>query len=77
MNTVKFAGFLTTRPLGSTPGPLAEHLADGCVLGRRGAPGLSFASGKYETYVMTLSSSTLGLVISSGVITCDGAKIKN
>jgi len=68
--TAKSAGLFTTTPCSSNPGPIALHFDALVNLGLRGAPGLSLASGKYDTYVMTESSSTFGLVISSGVMTC-------
>ena len=70
VKTVKSAGLLTTTPCSSRPGPDAVQFEASVIFFLSGAPGLHLASGKYETYVITESSSTFGLVISSGVITC-------
>ena len=76
VKTVKSAGLLTTTPCSSRPGPDAVQFEASVIFFLSGAPGLHFASGKYETYVMTESSSTFGLVISSGVITYFDRELK-
>ena len=68
-STKKSAAWLAMTPSGSIPGPHALHFDASVIFCLIGAPGLTLASGKYDTYVMTLSSSTFGLVISSGVMT--------
>ena len=66
---MKSVGLLTTTPCSSRPGPDALQFDASVIFFLRGAPGLHLASGKYETYVITESSSTFGLMISSGLMT--------
>lgn len=67
-STKKSAAWFAITPSGSRPGPQARHFEASVIFCLMGAPGFTLASGKYETYVITLSSSTFGFVISSGVI---------
>lgn len=61
--------FVCARVCVCVPGPYARAFL-GLSLGFRGAPGFSLALGNWDRYVITDCSSTLGSMISSGVITC-------